>query len=137
MDRRFAMHGKLPTAKIADFGLVKLVGEDWVKSMVELSVQRTMSIGDERTVAEGHDLGSTGTSTRSLLGTYEYMSPEQKRGEEVDALSDLYSIGLMVYKLLTGRELGMRTPSQIDSTLDKGWDELVLTALEEHAGDRS
>lgn len=113
-------------AKIADFGLVKLVGEEWVKSMVELSVQRSMSMGDERTVAGD----SAGTSTQSLLGTYEYMSPEQKRGEEADARSDIYSVGLMIYKLLTGEELGMRTPSQLDLSLDKGWDELVLKCLE-------
>jgi formylglycine-generating enzyme required for sulfatase activity/serine/threonine protein kinase len=117
------------TAKIADFGLVKLVGEEWVKSMVEISVQRSMSIGDQPTVG-GATASSTGTSTKSLLGTYEYMSPEQKRGEEADARSDIYSVGLMIYKLLTGEELGMRTPSQLDASLDKGWDELVLRALE-------
>ncbi len=114
------------TAKIADFGLVKLVGEEWIQSMVELSVQRSMSLGDERTVAGDSD----GTSTKSLLGTYEYMSPEQKRGEEADARSDIYSVGLLVYKLLTGEELGMRTPSQLDSKLNRAWDELVLRALE-------
>ncbi|NLX26680.1 MAG: SUMF1/EgtB/PvdO family nonheme iron enzyme [Lentisphaerae bacterium] len=113
-------------AKIADFGLVKLVGEEWIQSMVELSVQRSMSLGDERTVAGDSD----GTSTKSLLGTYEYMSPEQKRGEEADARSDIYSVGLLVYKLLTGEELGMRTPSQLDSKLNRAWDELVLRALE-------
>lgn len=115
---------------------MKLVGEEWVKSMVELSVQRSMSLGDEKTVAAGGDPGSAGTSTKSLLGTYEYMSPEQKRGEEADARSDIYSVGLMIYKLLIGRELGMRTPSQIDPSLDKGWDAVVLQALEENPEDR-
>lgn len=124
------------TAKIADFGLVKLVGEEWVKSMVELSVQRSMSIGAEKTVVAGDDRDSKGTSTRSLFGTYEYMSPEQKRGEEADARSDIYAVGLMIYKLLTGRELGMRTPSQIDPSLDKRWDAVILQALEENPDDR-
>lgn len=117
-------------AKIADFGLVKLVGEEWVKSMAEISVQRSMSMGDQPTLAGDGASGSAGTSTQSLLGTYEYMSPEQKRGEEADARSDIYSVGLMIYKLLTGEELGLRTPSQLDASLDKGWDELVLRALE-------
>ena len=73
------------TAKISDFGLVKLVGEEFVRSRVELSVSR--SIGSMHTM-----LPDAGTTTNSLLGTYEYMSPEQKSGEEVDCRSDLYSV---------------------------------------------
>ncbi len=124
--------GSTPQVKIADFGLVKLVGEEWVKSMVELSVRQSMSMGNEKTF--GGD--STGTSTKSLLGTYEYMSPEQKRGEEADTRSDIYSVGLMIFKLLTGEELGMRTPSQLVSGLDPAWDNLVLKALESAPGNR-
>ncbi len=118
--------------KISDFGLVRLVGEEWVRSQAQLSVQRSMSMGDMRTLQKEGE----GTSTRSMLGTYEYMSPEQKRGEEATERSDLYAVGLMGYRLLTGRGLSMKTPSQIDKSLAKEWDAFLAEALEEDAGER-
>src|SRR5437879_11862119 len=43
------------------------------------------------------------TQTGALLGTPEYMSPEQAKGEEVDARSDLFTVGIIFYELLTGK----------------------------------
>jgi eukaryotic-like serine/threonine-protein kinase len=42
------------------------------------------------------------TKTRGVVGTYEYMSPEQVKGEEVSAASDVYSFGITLYRMLTG-----------------------------------
>ena len=116
--------------KISDFGLVRLVGEEWVRSQAQISVQRSLSMGQEKTASP------EGASTRSLLGTYEYMSPEQKRGEEADERSDMYSLGLMTFKLLTGRNPGTKPPSRIDKQLAQGWDDVVAESLEDERAER-
>jgi formylglycine-generating enzyme required for sulfatase activity/tRNA A-37 threonylcarbamoyl transferase component Bud32 len=116
-------------AKIADFGLVKVAGEEWLRSQVEKSVARSMSMGAEATrLLEGS--GTKGTSTKALLGTYAYMSPEQKRGDELDGRTDLYAVGLMAFQMLTGEEtVGMELPSDINPELDPGWDDWVRRSI--------
>jgi serine/threonine protein kinase len=118
--------------KIADFGLVRLVGMDWLQSRVENSVRLTGQVTDSLSdLPTGRGPLGEGASTRSLLGTYEYMSPEQKRGEEVDARSDIYALGLMIFRLLTGdREWDLdEVPSQMVAGLVPAWDDLVKATL--------
>jgi serine/threonine-protein kinase len=61
---------------------------------------KVMDFGIARALA---DVGQTMTQTQAVVGTAQYLSPEQARGENVDARSDLYSTGCLLFELLTGR----------------------------------
>ncbi|HKU34424.1 MAG TPA: Stk1 family PASTA domain-containing Ser/Thr kinase [Paenarthrobacter sp.] len=61
---------------------------------------KVMDFGIARAMA---DSSATMTQTQAVVGTAQYLSPEQARGETVDARSDLYSAGCLLYELLTGR----------------------------------
>jgi eukaryotic-like serine/threonine-protein kinase len=61
---------------------------------------KVMDFGIARAIA---DTAATMTQTHSVIGTAQYLSPEQAQGNPVDARSDLYSAGCLLYELLTGR----------------------------------
>jgi serine/threonine protein kinase len=87
--------------KILDFGLAK------ASSTIEFE-------GEERsTKTVSQELTKAG----KILGTVSYMSPEQARGEKVDVRSDVFSFGILLYKMMTG-ELPFDGPTQV-STLAK------------------
>ena len=61
---------------------------------------KVMDFGIARAIS---DASSTMTQTAAVIGTAQYLSPEQARGETVDSRSDVYSAGCLLYELLTGR----------------------------------
>ncbi len=121
--------------RVADFGLARLVGEDWVRSIVELSVRQSMSIDGMRTMERPR---SERSSTGAILGTYDYMSPEQREGREADERSDIYALGVMFYRMVTGKRLMGRAKaaSRIVPGLDPRWDNVIDSCLEESVEDR-
>ncbi len=60
---------------------------------------KVMDFGIARALADG---GNSVTQTAAVIGTAQYLSPEQARGDSVDARSDVYSLGCVLYEMLTG-----------------------------------
>ena len=78
--------------KLLDFGLAKLAQHTPGSGSLSLTALPTEEIADTPLTAEG-----------AILGTFQYMAPEQLEGAEVDARTDIFSFGVIMYEAATGR----------------------------------
>jgi len=117
-----SMNGERPLVKLTDFGIVRVVEEGGL------------------------------TNSGIVLGTADYLSPEQARGETLTASSDLYSLGVVMFEMLTGRppfvgptavSIAMQHAStnppslrQFNPTVPPGVEHIVMRALEKEPEDR-
>ncbi|MDU0969241.1 MAG: Stk1 family PASTA domain-containing Ser/Thr kinase [Actinomycetaceae bacterium] len=80
-----------------------LVHRDIKPGNVMLTMSGEVKVMDFGIARALEDSGASMTQTDAVVGTAQYLSPEQARGEQVDTRSDLYSAGCMLFELLTGR----------------------------------
>jgi len=110
---------------------------------------KVMDFGIARALAQS---SATVTQTAAVIGTAQYLSPEQARGEQVDPRSDIYSAGCLLYELLTGvppftgdspvavayqhvRE-DATPPSQLNPDVSPAIDSIVLKAMAKNPANR-
>lgn len=122
--------GEEDVVKVLDFGIAKIMEDD------------------------GQDQRKALTKTGMVFGTPQYMSPEQVRGEKVDARSDIYSTGIILYQMLAGvlpfkseTPMGVLTMHLLDTppalaesnptmSVPTGLEAVALSALAKDPGDR-
>jgi TolB-like protein/Tfp pilus assembly protein PilF len=121
-------------AKVLDFGLAKMTG------------RHASSTGETVTVPDSD--GQHLTSPGAMLGTVAYMSPEQVRGKDLDARTDLFSFGTVLYEMATGKiafdgstsgeicgailHQEPPSPSRVNPQVSPGLEAVIRKALERH-----
>jgi serine/threonine protein kinase/tetratricopeptide (TPR) repeat protein len=133
-------------AKILDFGLAKLqeLRSGDHESEGSLHAKALSSASDDTSTA-GIDPGYL-TNPGMVIGTVIYMSPEQARGEQLDARTDIFSWGAVLYELATGRQAfprdtvaipfdtpvnrSLEPPSHVNPQLTSEFDAIITRCLE-------
>ena len=157
------LHGKpLPLPQVRSLTVQVAEALDYAHSrgLVHRDVKPSNVLVDERGNCLLSDFGITKilegteklTSTGGIIGTPAYMSPEQGRGETLDRRSDIYSLGVMLYELATGRvpykadtplaviikhmQDPLPSPRSINPALPKAVERVIFKALAKHGEDR-
>ena len=108
---------------------------------------RVMDFGLAKTI-DREDIGGA----KAIVGTPEYLSPEQARGENLDQRTDIYALGLVLYEMVTGRpvfeaesltgyiqkhcEAVPKPPSRVNHTIPAGLETLILKCLRKDRNER-
>ena len=154
--------GPLPPARVVSIGAVicdalayahgnGIVHRDIKPANVLIADDGSIKVADFG-IAKAAEATGDVTTTGAILGTVSYLSPEQARGDEPDARSDLYSLGVLLYELLVGRppfagETHIVTamkhlreppppPRSIRAGVPRALDGALLKALEKEPDDR-
>lgn len=112
LDELLRRHGAMPVTAAAGLfsGVLDAIGYAHRQGVIHRDIKpsnvmvlpdgtpKVMDFGIARAVGSAHQ-----TRVGAIVGTLEYMSPEQIQGRETDARSDIYSLGVMLYEMLTGR----------------------------------
>lgn len=122
-----------------------IIHRDIKPGNIMISDQGTVKVMDFGIARAMDDSSATMTQNQGVVGTAQYLSPEQARGEQVGAKSDLYSAGCVLYEMLTGKPpftgdsavaiayqhvSETATPiSTLIPGLDKRWDSIVAKAM--------
>ncbi|AJT65865.1 Serine/threonine-protein kinase PksC [Streptomyces lydicus] len=163
LDNDIAQHGAMPTDKALkitadvlaaleashEMGLVHRDIKPGNVMMTKRNVVKVMDFGIARAMQSGV---TSMTQTGMVVGTPQYLSPEQALGRGVDARSDLYSVGIMLFELLTGQlpfdadsplaiayahvQEEPPVPSSINRSLPPAVDALVARALKKNPNER-
>ncbi|MEU1806554.1 protein kinase [Streptomyces sp. NPDC019937] len=163
LDADVRQHGAMPTEKALkitgdvlaaleishEMGLVHRDIKPGNVMMTKRNVVKVMDFGIARAMQSGV---TSMTQTGMVVGTPQYLSPEQALGRGVDARSDLYSVGIMLFELLTGRlpfdadsPLAIAyahvqeepvAPSSINQSIPPAVDALVARALKKNPNER-
>ncbi|MEU9110770.1 protein kinase [Streptomyces sp. NPDC048483] len=163
LDNDIAQHGAMPTEKALkitadvlaaleashEMGLVHRDIKPGNVMMTKRNVVKVMDFGIARAMQSGV---TSMTQTGMVVGTPQYLSPEQALGRGVDARSDLYSVGIMLFELLTGQlpfnadsplaiayahvQEEPPLPSSINRSVPPAVDALVARALKKNPNER-
>lgn len=117
--------------------------------LTDAGVVKVMDFGIARAM---DDIGATMTSTWNVIGTAQYLSPEQATGETADLRSDIYSVGCLLFELVTGKppftgdtpvaiayqhvSSQLPSPSSINPELDINIEKIIEVALAKNPDDR-
>jgi len=153
-------HGAMPPDLAVDITIQVLRAAKFAhkRGVVHRDIKPHNVILDEEGRAKVTDFGiaragaSDMTETGSIMGTAQYLSPEQAQGQPVSPRSDLYSIGVMLYELLTGQvpfdaespvTIALKhvsedpvPPSQLNPAVSPALDAVVLRSLEKDPAQR-